>query len=873
MKNLKKYLNPFVLFLALAVPLVFAYQAFFSSSHLVWGDAPYYYAENMVELFSQPLAWNTRNDNFGSNQSLVLWLFIPTFLYGLLSQIISFSNDTLIRIVFYFPAVLLAVSGCYLFLRTHTKNRISLLLGTLFYSLNSYFLLVIDGGQIGVALAYGLFPWVVYSCLQFLEVKSIKSYLLALISTLLIFNVDLRLAALSLLLIMLIIISSKVLWSAKTLYLIAGIILPVLFVSAYWLLPLILQDGQLVQSALLSFPAPKLVDALLLFQPHFPLNQFGTTVLPPFYYAIIPLLIIGGLFSQRQYKYYLILFLFFAFLAKGSNLPFGELYDFIEDLPLGFAFRDSAKFYVPLLLVASLLIAGTAELISKKTKYAPALLLAIYFYLLLLVYPAFTGGLTGVLTKNLNSDQEYQNLYQQLRTEKNTRSLWFPEKSPLAFSSWQVPALAANTLYQFRPFGSMIDGTYDLYGYLNSPQLQSWLRLLNIEYLFFPEDVRKKTWSEKELVNRQKFITFVNNVFLSEQKIDLTFPAFKIDQSAPRIFTVAKSYLVLGGDEIYQRLFTEDSNFKLENQGFIFLEDPRVDLSTLKSIRTADADILISGDKGSDDLAMLFLKENLLSTKNVISAGWGEQSGDNYLQWKSELLKGGIRTYDFAADQIYYSSVKDEKISFQTETSGAGQYYLGLRTSASSGSADLRVQFADKDISVKAKNNSQFTWQIFGPYQLDSGIKMITITNQGGFQAISGVGVVSKKELTGARISVEELLRHFSITAQVNNNLGYEPVDFQQLNPADYKLPKPYSHPWLVFSDRFDPKWQIKGGRTYNYPIYGMINGIYLPEAYGGGELNLYYSGQDIVNTGIKISLVSVGFLIVILLYLRFKKR
>ncbi|MFA5770881.1 MAG: hypothetical protein WC894_05310, partial [Patescibacteria group bacterium] len=160
---MKKLILRVLLILGVLIPVVLVFRSFWGSSHLVFGDAPYFSFEGLRDLFNEPSAWTERGNALGGS-NLVLWLSPLMFIYGALGKL--FSNDIIIRILFYFPALLLALAGPYFLSRKLNLNKVAGYFASLFYVFNTYFLLLVDGGQVGIAVAYGLAPWVIYFYLR-----------------------------------------------------------------------------------------------------------------------------------------------------------------------------------------------------------------------------------------------------------------------------------------------------------------------------------------------------------------------------------------------------------------------------------------------------------------------------------------------------------------------------------------------------------------------------------------------------------------------------------------------------------------------------------------------------------------------------------
>lgn len=424
-----------ILFLALIIPLVLAYKAFFLPGQLVWGDAPYFPKEVLKTLVDLIPAWTNRGHNFGGPLDFY-WAYPILFLWGVFNKVLSWDNAILIRVFFYFPSIILAVVGSWWYAKKQGLNQLGQFFASFVYSLNTYILLLVDGGQVGVALAYGLFPF--------------GEYLLGLI---LLSVADFRIALIYLLL--------QFLLKPKTWIEVLKRLLILVGLHAYWWYPMLKLGATSLSTSISNLQLTSLLNPLLLYQPHWPLNDYGKTAQPLFYFALIPILIL----SSKKWRQILI-FLIFAFLAKGESAPFGAIYSYIlNHISVAAAFRDSTKFFIPLVLLAAVLIGTTVQ---KYKVFA----VMVYFYLLLLVYPALTGQLQGVLAGRQDGE---------IRPSQTTgRVLWFDQKPPLGYESKDLPALDAKRLVENRIFASYNVGT-DVYNFFSQDKTKSyqWLKLLN----------------------------------------------------------------------------------------------------------------------------------------------------------------------------------------------------------------------------------------------------------------------------------------------------------------------------------------------------------------------------------------------------------
>src|SRR3989344_1213942 len=169
-------LNNLLFILGLLVPALLAFRAFFLPGPLVFGDAPYFYPEGLKELVSNFYIWTNRGENFGGINK-ISWIYPLMYIYGFLYTSLGLNHDLIIRLIFYFPATILAFITPVFFGMFLGFPKIVLFFTSLVYGLNTYFLLLLDGGQVGVALAYGLFPLTFTLLLKLIQYNGKKSFL------------------------------------------------------------------------------------------------------------------------------------------------------------------------------------------------------------------------------------------------------------------------------------------------------------------------------------------------------------------------------------------------------------------------------------------------------------------------------------------------------------------------------------------------------------------------------------------------------------------------------------------------------------------------------------------------------------------------
>lgn len=879
-----------LVFLGLAVPTLLAFRAFFTPSPLVWGDAPYFYPEGLKELVAKPYLWTDNGNNFGGINSL-LWLSPLMFVYGILHKLFGLDNDLIIRILFYFPATLLSLITPIFFARYLGYSRVVQFFTSLVYTLNTYFLLLVDGGQVGVALAYGFFPLTLLFLRKLIDTPRFKNFLCSLFFLIVLSVIDSRIAAIGIL--------ALVVWvfidwienrqgnTVKNLKFLILLIFLTIAVNSYWIIPSLIVGNLSVSVS--SLQLISLLNPLLLFQPHWPGNEFGKVFPPPFYFVGIPLLVFGSLFArQRKVLVLVTCYLLFAFLVKGETPPFGEWYEWVvRNVPFAVAFRDSTKFFAPLLLFGGVLIGINVERIGGllKSFLAP---FAVYAYLLFLIHPALLGGLNGVLSGR-ELPHDFKVIYENLRENSSFfRTAWFPERHPFGFHTEGKQALDAKRLLEERPFASLNVGTYDAFNFVHDSSFLEWFDLLGIKYLVFSGDPRTFQLNEMQQQDWNNLLTLTASTSgLLKEDWGVSFPVYSLVDTKPHIFSVDKLIAVIGSEDIYQKLKEKDKNFSVGNQAFVFLEDGKFDPRNLQGIASQSA-ILVFTEKDEIDLTMSFLQKHFVSpreaTKGVKGPSqWALRSADEYLKWKYEFLINGVDTKEFDYGKgIAFSSVADEWIYFDIDVLSDGEYVFATRTLTRDKDEQLGIDlFYGSPITYNTKYH--FEWYIREGFSLKKGQKRVAFKNINGFHALNTVAFVPKKDWEEAQKLTQNFLRDFPVVRidgkgdeqelqQLANVSQWRQVDYEMINPTHYKVAPPQNN-WIVFTDSFNPRWRLKTGKEVlsSYPLYSMINGFYIDPNWQ--DIEITFVGQEYVRWGGYISLAAIFSLAVIFLWFYSKDR
>lgn len=274
-------------------------------------------------------------------------------------------------------------------------------LGVLIYTTNTYALMLVGGGQMGVAMAYAMAPAVLVNR-WLLPVQVMFDPRIALLTLIIALRKN-----------------SK------------QFVFPVLItvvLHSYWWIPLLknpsilsTQFHEATADAVKYLSFASFSNSLSLLHPNWPENIFGKVYFQRPEFLIIPIIAFATL---RLNKYFALLVLIGAFLAKGTNEPFGGIYLWLFNNIPGFSlFRDPTKFYLFLALGYSVLISGI-----KKPIFA---FLFVLFWIFT-IRESITGSLTGTF-KPVEISSEYQQL-------KNPDVAWYPKKSRFSFSGYDYDA-------------------------------------------------------------------------------------------------------------------------------------------------------------------------------------------------------------------------------------------------------------------------------------------------------------------------------------------------------------------------------------------------------------------------------------------------
>ncbi len=362
-------------FVIFVLAVIFIFRNWLGGELLTGGDWTYY-SSTMVKNTTLLTSWDDRYSGVGNNK--VIKLPLEVYFVGTMKLAQGIDWKMYERIFWFFPFLVLSLTSAYLLTKKIVGNSSFALIGSFLYTTNTYALMLIGGGQNGVALAYSCLPFLVLTYLNLLE--NSDSFFLSLLFTyslsiLILF--DFRIVYVSLPILAIITFfyflyyfpGNKLI---KRFFYTVGV--PALFtlgLHAFWILPLLFSRGSAMSQfgevytgvgAVKFFSFAFFENALGLLHPNWPENIFGKVNFMRPEFLVYPLLAFGSLLFLKPYdslrllrekkeRIYILCFvlvgLMGVFLAKGANDPFGGLYLWMFDHVPGFImFRDPTKWYM-----------------------------------------------------------------------------------------------------------------------------------------------------------------------------------------------------------------------------------------------------------------------------------------------------------------------------------------------------------------------------------------------------------------------------------------------------------------------------------------------------------------------------------------------
>jgi hypothetical protein len=487
------------------------------------GDSPFFYKDQIERLSWLPQVFNS-SKGFGEVTAWRLWIDYPFHVLVKLLFTIGMPwniSDGL----FWGSAAALAFLSSYKLGQYFFKKRLFALIASVVYATNTYTLLLFSGGQLGVLFGYAFFPlFFLYFQKLITRLKRTQkgpdgkdAFISAFITG--IFAVlDIRLAGIGLVTVT-VANAADVLYFLKTgskrqwwAFFFTSTVWVVLFHS-FWILPVtslllggVAPLGQYVEAGIAHFLSfADFSHAIGLLHPNWPENIFGKVYFMQPEFLVLPILAFSSLFFVSPFVasapiipfvgVFSALAIAGAFLAKGTNAPFGSIYAWLfEGVPLFRFFRDPTKFYMLTALSYAMLIPATLDFCSRVLSRRYAYLQRLIPYTLTFIFIAFWAYsiralFTGFVPGNFRPrtiPSEYVRLKDVMVGDHEfSRVLWIPQSEKFGYASSLHPLLIASDIYKESSPSSLVRE-------FRTGGIGKMLAQYQIKYIIVPIDIEEK---------------------------------------------------------------------------------------------------------------------------------------------------------------------------------------------------------------------------------------------------------------------------------------------------------------------------------------------------------------------------------------------
>lgn len=527
-------MNKVIRWLSLGL-VVWIFRTWFLGGTISAGDIHYVFQDALRDRLTIPQAW------MSEFRPPFLFSYPQQFLIGFFSSW-GLSYEAVARLVWFWPILGMSLIGMGILARAVFPKQKYWRLAPFIYITNTYFLMISAGGQMGVALGYALAPWTIW---VWGKQRSLRSSLIAGLVTAIQIAGDLRVTYATILIVLILELWRIVFAFRKIKELVRFIsrviisMCVVIFLHAYWILPLILSRRSPTQELTAAYTSRQAIEffsfadlshTLSLLHPNWPENIFGKVSFFRPEFLVLPIIVSLSLWvvmellsKKSKLESYEVekavnvlvwfgILIMGASLTAGANSPIGGVYLWLFDNVPGFVmFRDPTKFYLLVAMSYALLVPISIDELTKRLKkWLPKWAVVIFFWGLwiTLLLPVLSGEVRGTLVTTQVSE-EYVRWAERLSGEAEfSRTLWVPEKQRFAYTSQNHPYFDGQMVSR----ESSISGILD---WLKKTERLDWLRRRSVKYLIVPVDTHAEiflTDREYDESKRQELITRLDEV-------------------------------------------------------------------------------------------------------------------------------------------------------------------------------------------------------------------------------------------------------------------------------------------------------------------------------------------------------------------------
>jgi len=518
-------------YLLLTAFILICFRNWFFPGFIAAGDLWPAAVETIRHFSLVPVSWSDAyGGGLGSSMVPYLWNYFQyaTPLY-ILGRILHLPWEYIVRFGYLFPFLIITVCSSYAFAKHFVRSSFALI-GVLIYTVNTYSILIISGGQTGVAMAYGLAPFVLLQFVKTIDTlknitvkQSIKNGLwLALL-----IGFDLRLTYLILVAIFMFYLLDLIRkFKMRSIFRQVAFIfvIPSLVAASlhlFWILPAVMY-GKVISGlgeaytnvGMLKFlSVADFSHSLSFLHPNWPENLFGKVYFlqPEFlalpFIAFCSLLYMNAKNNKKHIVFFGLLVLIGAFFAKGVQDPFGNIFNwFFLHVPGFVMFRDPTKFYLFIALGYTILIPFFLDrltILFKKNTWVLSLLFMLFWGMT--VRELFVGSVHGTLDK-VTVPNDYLKFEKQMSGEIGfSRTFWVPTVEKFAFPTTNHPSIDAFTVTK----ESSVSGVVK---WLENPSAEEQLARWGTQYVVVPIDNVGEIFTTERKYDDEKRVNVMNQL-------------------------------------------------------------------------------------------------------------------------------------------------------------------------------------------------------------------------------------------------------------------------------------------------------------------------------------------------------------------------
>ncbi len=844
------------------------FNGFISLDPRFANDLPSSSLSSLREGLNLPQTWNDRGGlGLGAYSISTLWGWPQDLLYSVGSTL-GLDFGILQRVIGIFMPITLGWWGVYK-LSGHKAS-------SLFYVTTSYFLLLIDGGQLGLAMAYGILPICFFTYLQAVSDFTKKNVLNFVFWSIALSVSDIRIIYMLLLLIVVDFILSPSSFYRRFVIGLSSLIFMIGFHS-YWLLPAIMTRlptlptgySETGQISFLSFAT--LGHSLFLQQPHWYKNVFGDVSSISVFFLIIPVLVFFARVvnrSDRKIRFWLVIALVGTFLVKGSNPPLADFYSWVFNAVPGFQiFRDPVKFMFITSMAYAVLVGSTVSVLVKKFKWFSYVFPAIC---LLITFPVWSGQMTGLFVPPRNiANYSAMSKYFFEKPEFG-RIAWIPARPPLSYNSSQHTVLEGTFLSTLRPFYIESVGTYDTMNFLReSSHLDRFFEIYGIKYLVFPPADEKRIKLKPEDASYQDvfYRQLSKKTWVSSTQSFGDVRLITTTATPKLMYLASPPKFIVGSDSYYKNIqdiktsplvFSEehpgtmDSIDHFPNSGVEVYQKKNLDLiasfapkdnlifPSYSLANSPDSSGWWKRDPGSFKEARNFLEEKYALTIDDFDLGGGYafSEGSNTLSIESSLIQEGSRLFVRAI-----TSSRSGSIQFLQSGKPVGDIMTGVAGEQVKRKITGLDEIPDQVLDY---SKADLSWHEVGDLQSKDALK---ITTQGDINVINAILILPKPTWQALEDKASSVT-----TTQIQVATPSAALSYVRISPTHYKVTVfgLTSPSMLVFSQMYDDLWRLSGQSPLR--VYSHLNGYNITS---DGVYDLKFRPQEFVIPGLLITMLT----------------